>query len=357
MATTRTTNSFQATVPQLADSANIETAFNAYHDSIASTTTGVAVLNRANTFTANIAINNGTSTALTTTGTTAALFNTGATTLNIGGAATALSLGAATGTATVNNTLTLAAGTTSKAPLDFTSGTNTTNPVAGAFEYDGKVFYATPKVNNTTAGRGLVQTPHIYTISTDATVSTSSATSTGSGSGSTNDTDTFGIFGNKYIYLAASSSYLVEALIIVYHQITRTAFSGTVTGSINVNFVSPAGTTIIFDIAQSIDQASLTTSNSPTSSIYSSGAITIKSGLASPDTGFSMFRIKGILTTSTTAGNFGPTINTSVSVFNNNDGGTGDLNTASSTGTIKAGSYIKVMPLGGTGDLNIGGWA
>ena len=53
----------------------------------------------------NIAINNGTSTALTTTGTTAALFNANATTLNIGGAATAVNIGAATGNTTVNNNL------------------------------------------------------------------------------------------------------------------------------------------------------------------------------------------------------------------------------------------------------------
>ena len=50
----------------------------------------------------NIAINNGTSTALTTTGTTATLFNANATTLNIGGAATTLSIGSAAGTATFN---------------------------------------------------------------------------------------------------------------------------------------------------------------------------------------------------------------------------------------------------------------
>ena len=53
----------------------------------------------------NIAINNGTSTALTTTGTTAALFNTNATTLNVGGAATTVSIGSATGNTTVNNSL------------------------------------------------------------------------------------------------------------------------------------------------------------------------------------------------------------------------------------------------------------
>jgi hypothetical protein len=57
------------------------------------------------TFTANIAVNNGTSTAITTTGATAAVFNANATTLNIGGAATTLNLGAATGNTQVNNNL------------------------------------------------------------------------------------------------------------------------------------------------------------------------------------------------------------------------------------------------------------
>jgi hypothetical protein len=53
----------------------------------------------------NIAVNNGTSTAITTTGTTAAVFNTNATTVNAFGAATTLNLGAATGTTTVGNSL------------------------------------------------------------------------------------------------------------------------------------------------------------------------------------------------------------------------------------------------------------
>jgi hypothetical protein len=53
----------------------------------------------------NLAINNSTSTAITTTGTTAAVFNTTATTVNAFGAATALNLGAATGTTTVGNSL------------------------------------------------------------------------------------------------------------------------------------------------------------------------------------------------------------------------------------------------------------
>ena len=57
------------------------------------------------TLTGNLAINNSTSTAITTTGTTAAVFNTTATTVNAFGAATTLNLGSATGTTTVGNSL------------------------------------------------------------------------------------------------------------------------------------------------------------------------------------------------------------------------------------------------------------
>ena len=42
-------------------------------------------------------------------------------------------------------TITLEAGTATAAPLDFTAGTNLTTAIAGAMEYDGKVFYATPQ--------------------------------------------------------------------------------------------------------------------------------------------------------------------------------------------------------------------
>jgi hypothetical protein len=57
------------------------------------------------TLTGNLAINNSTSTAITTTGTTAAVFNTTATTVNAFGAATTINLGAASGTTTVGNNL------------------------------------------------------------------------------------------------------------------------------------------------------------------------------------------------------------------------------------------------------------
>jgi hypothetical protein len=65
-----------------------------------------APLSGAN-FTGNIAINNSTSTAITTTGTTATIFNATATTVKMGEAATTISIGDInhTGTTTVNNNL------------------------------------------------------------------------------------------------------------------------------------------------------------------------------------------------------------------------------------------------------------
>ena len=48
------------------------------------------------------------------------------------------------GVTTINSAV-LSAGTASVAPLDFTAGTNLTTALAGAIEYDGKVFYGTPQ--------------------------------------------------------------------------------------------------------------------------------------------------------------------------------------------------------------------
>lgn len=54
------------------------------------------------------------------------------------------------------------AGTTTFAPLQFTSGTNLTTPVNGAIEYDGDKFYTTPNAGTvaTTSGRGYIPSVH-----------------------------------------------------------------------------------------------------------------------------------------------------------------------------------------------------
>lgn len=288
--------------------------------------------------------------------------------LSVGGSITGnITVGATTSdtllvnsSTTFNGPVTLDAGTTGSAPIKFVSGSITVpNPAEGSIEYDGKIFYATPKVNNTTAGRGLVETPYIYVVSADTTVAASSAYSTGSGTGSTTDSDTASAFG-KYIYLAANSTYMVEANVMVYHQTTRVAFEGTVAGGIVFNFAYPSGTTLALDMSTIIDQsAALSTAPAaaPVPYIYNSGAGSIvirATGSTTADTGYSMFRIRGIIRTSSTAGNFAPTLTTNATAFN--DGG--EANAMTSTGKILANSFIKVTPLGGTtSDVNIGGWA
>lgn len=66
-------------------------------------------------------------------------------------------------TAPLTGTVTLAAGTTTVAPLLFTSGTNLTSATAGAMEYDGKVVYGTPASTQ----RGIVPTQQYYRLNAD----------------------------------------------------------------------------------------------------------------------------------------------------------------------------------------------
>lgn len=60
--------------------------------------------------------------------------------------------------------LVLPAGSTSLAPLGFTSGTNLTTPVAGAVEYDGASFYNTV---DTTSGRAHAVNMHLFRLAAD----------------------------------------------------------------------------------------------------------------------------------------------------------------------------------------------
>jgi hypothetical protein len=97
------------------------------------------------TLTGNLAINNSTSTAITTTGTTAAVFNTTATTVNAFGAATTLNMGASTGTTTVNNNLSVLGTLYVQGPVTAISSSN-------LYVADQFILLASGSTNNTDGG-------------------------------------------------------------------------------------------------------------------------------------------------------------------------------------------------------------
>lgn len=67
--------------------------------------------------------------------------------------------------------VTLAAGTATVAPINLTSGTNLTAAVAGAVEYDGSVFYASP----TTSTRAVLDAEHFITNTATFTLTSQTA--------------------------------------------------------------------------------------------------------------------------------------------------------------------------------------
>jgi hypothetical protein len=354
MSPTITANSLDATVPALSDPANIVTALTNYHTDISD---GVAVLARANTFTAPITMSAATQLLFNDATTTEGRFlaSSGVMYIQAGSSSgdTSAELRITRNTSSTTNisalklyadnttlygALNLVAGTTSIAPIIMTSGTNLTTPVAGAFEYDGSVMYATPKVNNTTAGRGLLPAQNILRLNSNNTQSVSS-------SGSTITTDFYAF--NKSIYLAGSQAYFVDMSIRVYHNLT---YTGSGSGSITFLLKGPTSTSYEIDTQNQIDMATLATAGTPTFEFLSGLGVSkaIKTSLASSDSGYSIFRWSGIIYTGS-AGNFGPAFTLSA---------TGTGTTYTTQMIVQSGSYCKITPLGATGaEINIGGWA
>jgi hypothetical protein len=98
----------------------------------------------------------------------------------------------------------LSAGTTTFAPLQFTSGTNLTTPLNGGVEYDGDKLYVTPNAN--TSGRGYI--PSIYSVIAQANSGAATTTTPVTPFTATNDVisiDTNKLYFFKGTYYATST--------------------------------------------------------------------------------------------------------------------------------------------------------
>lgn len=238
---------------------------------------------------------------------------------------------------------TLAAGTGSTAPLKFSSGTNLSTLQSGTIEYDGNVFYATPKVNNTTAGRGLLPTDQVIVLNSNYTPSTLT--------GIPNETvEVSNSAFNKSIYLAASQAYFVDMSIVVYHNlITLSSGSSSVTFSMS----APTSSTCHITAISTLDTAAITGGTATieffTGNISGNSENVKTIASSTSDTGYSILKWSGIIYIGTTAGNFTPQFTRSV---------TSGASASSAQIIVQAGSYCKVTPVGTyASQINIGGWA
>lgn len=217
--------------------------------------------------------------------------------------------------------VTLPAGTTSLAPMTFTSGTNLTSATAGAMEYDGKVPYFTPQGSQ----RGCIPGMQYYQLTSGLLGANSNAAQSFFGVGCT---------------LSSNTVYEFEAV----YGWTKTA--GTTSHTVNLLF---GGTATI-------------------NSIYyagNTGAVSSSTGTFL-DTSANMFGTNVVTSTPSSGPNTaaaqsrGTVMRGSVSV---NAGGTfiPQYQLSAAPGgayTILAGSYFLIYPIGTAGaNVSVGTWA
>ena len=223
---------------------------------------------------------------------------------------------AATQTLT-NKTLTgaaLSAGTASVAPFNLTSGTNLTTATAGAIEYDGTVFYATP----TASQRGVIMAEQIILLQSAYTLTAQTAAQ-----------KLFNTPASGQVTLSVGT-YEFECF---YSLTSLSSTSGT--------FGFALGGTATFTqfyLATADKRAVLATQGGAASS-YNVAANTALTGLSVTTNGFA--NISGIINVSVT-GTVIPQISLSV---------------GTATPIVGIGSYFRIRPIGSTTVTSVGNWS
>lgn len=208
-------------------------------------------------------------------------------------------------------------GTSTLAPVQFTAGDVLSSPAAGAFEYDGVVFYSTPTASN----RGL--NPSVFLRIQD------------SNNTLTNNSSAQNVFSSpSAISLNASTTYMFEAV----YYITRSA--GTTSHTLSTLFALSGTLSSITYTAETTS----TTGNTlgAVSRIYGTGATaTVVTAANTSATENITVVLRGVIKTNS-AGTLTPQIQYSAA-----PGG---------APTVLANSYIRLIPIGSSGTVSIGNW-
>jgi len=224
-----------------------------------------------------------------------------------------------------SNQVVITAGTTTRAPLQFTSGANLATAAAGVVEYDGTSFYGSPIASN----RAVVVTDHLIAQTNSwaptATVNTAQ--------------QIFNSVSNGTITVPAATSYVFE-LVFNISNTNSTAVSHTLQ-------LAFGGTATITSLSYSAmvgqNSAGFTTPTTPTITTSSTAALTaVTSAITTP--AYRNVVVKGIVRFNA-AGTFIPQFAFSSAMA------------AANTASITANSYFRMNPIGSNTVVNVGNWS
>lgn len=212
------------------------------------------------------------------------------------------------------------AGTSTLAPLDFASGTLVTTPIAGAFEYDGKLPYFTPQGTQ----RGLMPAGQFYRLNTANAGANVNTVQSVFGVGVTLSASTIYVFEGFYMLIKGSGTtgHTISYGFGGTATVNNAAFAGV--ASLNATSSAPINTNVFSGFTQSLASTAYTTS------LTASGVWT-------------SFRFWGTVSVNA-GGTFIPQYTLSAA-----PGG---------AYTVQIGSFINIYPIGASGsNISVGTWA
>jgi hypothetical protein len=214
----------------------------------------------------------------------------------------------------------LPAGTTTVPPIDFTPGTNLTNPLEGAMEYDGKRLMFTPQGTQ----RGVVPGMQYYALNSTLALTATTSAQAWLGVGCTLSAGTVYEFQGTYIAIKTTTT--------TSHTLGH-SFGGTAT-------LNNIGYTVI----RYFDATGFATVNvAPAGMSYIQTASNVTTmGASVSATNYQIYNFVGIVSINA-GGTFIPQVTTSAS---------GPIYTG------QIGSYFRIYPIGASGsNINVGTWA
>ena len=219
--------------------------------------------------------------------------------------------------------LQIAAGNTTEVPLEFTSGTLSTTPNDGSFEYDGTAFYGTPVASN----RGVFTTQHFVARTGTKTMTSNTNLQSLFGGGT-------GGLTNGALTVAAATSYYFEC------SMNLSTMSGT-SGNLGFSIVG-AGTATFTSAAWhafGLDATTQTTAAAIGGIFNATQAATGNIVTAGTGTAVSVF-VKGIFRI-----NAGGTIIPSVQL------------TTANAAVIGTNTWFRCYPVGSNTIISVGNWS